>query len=168
MLIITVETTDLIQMTARLAREIWMEHYIPIIGQPQVEYMLNRFQSSQAIQEQLKTGYRYYLVCLHPDAAVGYFAVVPRHPDLFLSKFYIARNFRGRGYGREILLYIEGLARAFQCTRIFLTVNKHNAVSIAIYQKMGFRILEDIAQDIGNGFVMDDYRMEKIIDASGD
>ncbi|HSV43118.1 MAG TPA: GNAT family N-acetyltransferase [Candidatus Bathyarchaeia archaeon] len=167
MLIAAVETTDLIQRTAWLAREIWMEHYIPIIGRPQVEYMLDRFQSADAIQEQLKTGYRYYLVCLNPDAAVGYFAVVPRHPDLFLSKFYISPSYRGQGYGRQVFLYIEELARTFQCTRISLNVNKQNSVSIAIYQKMGFRILEDIVQDIGNGFVMDDYRMAKMVDAGG-
>ncbi|OUS31821.1 hypothetical protein A9Q98_02535 [Thalassotalea sp. 42_200_T64] len=46
-----------------IARIIWTEHYTPIIGIEQVEYMLSNFQSAQTITEQISTGnHQYYLI----------------------------------------------------------------------------------------------------------
>ena len=36
-----------------LAKNIWTEHYTPIIGLDQVNYMLEKFQSEIAIQNQI-------------------------------------------------------------------------------------------------------------------
>ena len=44
---------------------------------------------------------------------------------------------------------------------LVLAVNKANAKAISAYTKYGFRIREAIVQDIGGGFVMDDYVMVK-------
>ncbi|WP_431021594.1 hypothetical protein, partial [Chromobacterium phragmitis] len=44
---------------------------------------------------------------------------------------------------------------------LMLTVNRHNAEAIAVYEKRGFRVRGEVAADIGNGFVMDDYVMAK-------
>ncbi len=46
---------------------------------------------------------------------------------------------------------------------IWLQVNKNNVHSIAWYLRMGFRNVRSAVQDIGGGFVMDDFRMEKMI-----
>ena len=43
-------------------------------------------------------------------------------------------------------------------------VNRNNRPSIAWYTGMGFKTVASIVQDMGLGFVMDDYRMEKTID----
>ena len=40
---------------------------------------------------------------------------------------------------------------------IWLTVNKHNNGTIAVYKKFGMKIIRSQVTDIGNGFVMDDY-----------
>jgi RimJ/RimL family protein N-acetyltransferase len=42
-------------------------------------------------------------------------------------------------------------------------VNKNNVNSIKVYEKLGFKKTGPVIQDIGNGFVMDDYKMEKDI-----
>ena len=65
-----------IKAVADLAREIWNEHFVPIIGQAQVDYMLERFQSAPAIRGQIAAGYEYYLVRDRGRYA-GYFALVP-------------------------------------------------------------------------------------------
>jgi RimJ/RimL family protein N-acetyltransferase len=49
------------------------------------------------------------------------------------------------------------------CARLQLRVNKANAPAIRAYQRAGFTFLEDVTTDIGSGFVMDDFRMEKMI-----
>ena len=79
--------------------------------------------------------------------------------DLFLSKIYVARPFRGKGLGKEAMAFIRQAASRAGCSRITLTVNKDNTDSIAAYQKMGFEIGPATIKDIGEGFVMDDYRM---------
>jgi hypothetical protein len=43
---------------AGLARTIWTEHYTPIIGSSQVEYMLENIQSAEKIAEGMESGSR--------------------------------------------------------------------------------------------------------------
>ena len=146
-----------------LAREIWEEHYIPIIGKKQVEYMLNKFQSVNAISEQVKKdGYIYYFAEENGNI-FGYIGVKPRINDLFLSKIYVKALYRGKGYGKSLMNFILNLAKDNKSKSITLTVNKNNSNSIKAYEKMGFKCIDSIVTDIGNGFVMDDYVMEKVI-----
>jgi len=149
---------------ARLAREIWTEHYTGIIGSAQVEYMLDKFQNEAAIAEQIAQGQEYYLV-LRDEEPVGYLAVQaePEKKTMFLSKIYVRKELRGRGYGKAALEFAEELCRNAGGRRLWLTVNKHNSRSIAWYERMGFGKAGAIVKDIGGGFVMDDYRMEKEI-----
>ncbi len=50
----------LIPVVESLAYSIWREHYTPIIGRHQVEYMLEKFQSKEALLNQIeKEGYIY-------------------------------------------------------------------------------------------------------------
>jgi hypothetical protein len=77
MTIIEASTDNHMDIIESLAREIWTEHYIPIIGEQQVGYMLDRYQSKQAIKEQIASGAFYFL--LEEDQAfIGYIAVQPR------------------------------------------------------------------------------------------
>jgi len=151
-----------------LIHEIWREYYTPLIGAEQVEYMLEKFQSVDAITRQIaEENYRYYCVFCDGEPA-GYYAAKPSGDDrVFLSKLYVAAKFRGRGLGKQMLQHLIDAARAdgvTSATTIWLTVNKHNR-SIDIYLNLGFVITEEIVTDIGNGFVMDDYVMEKKIEA---
>ena len=50
-----------IPVLAKLAAEIWREHYTPLLGPAQVAYMVDKFQSEAAIRRQLEQEhYRYY------------------------------------------------------------------------------------------------------------
>jgi len=141
-----------------LAFPIWREHYTPIIGAAQVEYMLEKFQSAQAVEKQVREGALYFLIQVPEGENTGFLSVVPRPGELFLSKLYVLKTHRGKGYARQALEFIQGLAKERGLQRITLTVHKQNP-SVKAYQAMGFRILEPVVTDIGNGFVMDDYRM---------
>ena len=44
---------------------------------------------------------------------------------------------------------------------MYLTVNKYNEHAIDVYKHYGFKIVDSVVTDIGNGFVMDDYIMYK-------
>jgi GNAT superfamily N-acetyltransferase len=152
---------------ADLARRIWSDHYVPIIGQAQVDYMLSRFQSAEAIASQIGDGYLYYLL-LEDDRPAGYFAVLPHEPDgsMLMSKLYVDRPLRGRGLARAAVEHAEALCRQRDISRLWLTVNKNNRDSIAAYERMGFSNVGPTVQDIGAGFVMDDFIMEKRLAAA--
>jgi GNAT superfamily N-acetyltransferase len=151
-----------IAMVARLADEIWREHYPPIIGTSQVNYMLERFQSEEAIAAQMAAGCRYFLI-VHRARPVGYVACEPESEAgrLFLSKLYVRRDERRRGLARAALGFLEALCRREGLGRIALTVNRHNAGSIRTYEQLGFHRAGTQVKDIGGGFAMDDYVMEK-------
>jgi len=159
--ITAVTNQEAIKTTAALAHKIWNQHYVPIIGQAQVDYMVGKFQSEEAIEEQLNKGYRYFLIH-HEELACGYLALVPdaENHRLMISKIYVDAQFRGLHLGSKLLDFAveEGLKGTF--TTLWLTVNKHNSNSIAWYKKRGFAIKEALVMDIGNGYVMDDYVME--------
>lgn len=147
---------------AKLAKIVWHEHYIPIIGKAQVEYMVAKFQTSEAMQQQASEGYEYYII-KHENENAGYLSIKKNNDDLFLSKIYLLKEFRGKKIGKTAFNFIEQKAKNYQCKTISLTVNKGNTNTIKAYEKSGFKNIEAIVIDIGNGFVMDDYRMVKTL-----
>lgn len=160
-----INTGEQIRHLEALASVIWNDHFPPIIGQDQVDYMLFRFQSEPAITRQIrKEGYRFYFISSAGQNA-GYFAIRPDPDALFLSKIYILRDRRGHGLAREVFRFIEDQCRLFKLPRIRLTVNRDNEHAIDIYRKTGFSIVRNQVADIGGGFVMDDYVMEKPVDS---
>ena len=161
-----VETEVQISAVAALAGEIWRDHYTPIIGAEQVEYMLDKFQSEEAIGEQIASGCEYYLV-LDGGENAGYIAVVPDRSarNMKLSKIYIHKSRRGRGLGKAALRFAEDLCSRCGYGKLWLTVNKHNAGSIQWYERMGFVNAGPAIVAIGGGFVMDDYIMEKPLES---
>jgi ribosomal protein S18 acetylase RimI-like enzyme len=162
--LIPVETKEEIHETAHLARHIWTEHYVPIIGKGQVEYMLKKFQSFSALQAQITQGYRYYLARREKES-VGYLALLPHKEtaSLMISKIYVDLSARHTGMGTHMLCYAEEYGRAHALSRLWLTVNKNNSESIAWYTRRGFCKIQSLIQDIGGGFVMDDFVFEKQI-----
>lgn len=157
--IIKVENSDIPKL-AQLANEIWNQHFPPIIGQEQVDYMVDNFQSEKAMTKQISQGYEYYFMCVDGQNQ-GYFGIQPQDDGtLFLSKLYLRQSQRGNGYATKCFEFMKKLCKERGYTSIWLTVNKHNDNTIAIYKKFGMQIIRSQVSDIGNGFVMDDYVFE--------
>ncbi len=158
-----VESMEQIAAVAALAQEIWTQHYVPIIGASQVDYMLKKFQSAAVIARQIAAeGYEYYLA-----PQVGYLALVPDRMknSLLLSKIYIKADQRGTGLGRALVEFAEQRAAELECRELWLTVNRNNTGSIAFYERAGFLKTRMVVTDIGGGFAMDDWWMSKPIKA---
>lgn len=164
MQIVAVHNNAAIATTAALAETIWRQHFTPIIGLSQVEYMLEKFQSVTAIQQQLQSGWQYFLAVLDAQA-IGYAGLVADRAAgrLMLSKLYVKQSARGRGVGRQLLQFIEQKCRSEGFKTLWLTVNRHNSGPIAFYQQAGFVTVDEVVKDIGAGYVMDDFVMEKTI-----
>lgn len=145
-----------IRTLAELASEIWHEYWPCILTPEQIDYMVENFQSENAIKEQIANeNYTYYFLITDGKVA-GYTGVSDKGEYLFLSKLYIKKEFRHQGIGRKAFEEIKKLG----FDKIQLTVNKYNKNTIEAYLKYGFKIINEAVTDIGNGFVMDDYIME--------
>lgn len=152
-------TEEEFKTVAQVAREVWTEHYEPIIGLAQVEYMLDKFQSPEAIATGVAFNRYHYYLAWENGAPVGYLALQDEAEQLFLSKIYVKKEARGKGVAHAFVDLAVDYAKKKGYPSIYLTVNKHNTGSIAAYEKMGFVKTRSQVSDIGNGFVMDDFVM---------
>lgn len=143
-----------------LAERIWRACYIPMIGEAQVAYMLDWMYGEEEIRRQVLAGVDWRMVDM-AGTLVGYLALtwdsVKR--DLELNKLYLDPSFHGQGLGQEMLAFVKERARALGGGAVKLRVNKANAAALAAYRRAGFTVTESLCQDIGNGFLMDDYLM---------
>lgn len=155
-----------IDQLAKLANQIWHEFFTIILSEDQINYMVDKFQSAHAIKEQTEhKGYIYYFI-LEENIPIGFTAIRLENEKLFLSKLYLQKSARGKGYASLAFEFIEKIAKENHKNFIYLTVNKYNEHTIKVYEKKGFVKVDAKVSDIGNGFVMDDFIMEKVLNPS--
>lgn len=152
---------DVLAVSA-LAHEIWREHYAPILSRDQIEFMLETMQSPGPIRKQMDDGYIYELV-QRAGRPIGYVAYKLNDPagQMFISKIYLLKEERGRGYFRDIVSLLDGIAAAAKLSSMWLTVNRSNP-SVGPYKALGFEIIREQDVDIGGLYYeMNDYVMER-------
>ncbi len=155
----TIETEEEIRVLEGLASKIWRTYWTQMLEKEHAEYMFEKFQSYNAIKEQLSQGYVYKILSCENEN-VGYYSILDAKEYLYLSKIYMDEGFRGRGYGKKMLQDIVNTSKILNLSKIRLNVNKYNTNSIKAYENWGFKIIESVVLDVGQGFVMDDYVME--------
>lgn len=143
-----------------LARPIWHECFADIISGAQIDYMLERFLTADVMQQYAHNGYRFWLVAENGDA-VGFMSMHAEERRMFLSKVYLLASHRGKGHGRRMLAFADECTRDAGLEAVYLTVNRGNTRAIEVYLRCGYEIIAEQQADIGNGFVMDDYVMER-------
>lgn len=148
-----------ISTVQQLAREIWEEHYLPIIGQQQIDYMLDLFYSTEKIQKELEDGVFWEILYLENEA-IGYLVCEVEEENIQLSKLYLKSKVRGKGLGKFLIDRSIEIAKENNKNSIRLNVNKNNTQSIAFYERVGFLKVEEGVFDIGSGYFMDDFIYE--------
>ncbi len=181
----SVETPAEIHALAHMADEIWHEYWPALIGDEQTDYMVDRFQSPEAIERDIReNGYVYHSIEDEQGTLVGYTGgAIERYASpsdeganthgeaisrLFLKRFFISKIYlyeeqRGKHYASAIMEFWNDYARKNNLEGMYLTVNKGNDLGIRAYRGRGFDIIESIKADIGDGFVMDDYIMARSV-----
>ena len=152
---ISLEDNNAIVQLSSVATEIVKEHFDPIIGSSMNDYMIAMFQSVPAITQQLREGYRYWIV-KDKDTILGFLAYYPRGDILYLSKFYLYKSHRNKGYAHQMLAFLIQVAKDNDLKAIELNVNRNNP-AVSVYQRLGFAVIREEQNPIGNGYVMDDY-----------
>jgi GNAT superfamily N-acetyltransferase len=62
---------------------------------------------------------------------------------LYLEDLFIKPEYRGKGYGRALLVKLAGIARARDCGRMEWAVLDWNEPAIEFYKKLGARLLDE-------------------------
>ncbi len=146
-----------ISLIRTLAMEVWPGTYVPIIGEAQVKYMLDRFYSDTALQEQMKGGHT-FIICYDAGKPVGFASFGPVAPDTYkLHKLYVLPETQGTGVGKQLLEYIKTAVKTAGSDHLQLNVNRYNEGAKRFYTRMGFTVVHDEDIDIGDGFFMNDH-----------
>lgn len=149
-----------IKKLANLASAIWHEYWVEILSNEQIDYMVDKFQSENAIKKQVENENYTYFFIQKKSENIGYIGLSQKTEYLFLSKFYIKKEYRNKGIGTKVFEFIKEFAKLNNHNKIQLTVNKNNINTINAYKKWGFKTIDSVVTPIGSGFVMDDYIME--------
>ena len=175
---VPVVTAEDQERLAELAGAIWREYWPARIGADQTEYMVEQFQSLPAIRRDMakvEEPYEYWFIVSDAEDARGGAACEPHvvgytggHEEaatnrFFISKIYLLSEERGRGYASKVVSFYTDLCRERGFRAMYLTVNKYNDLAIRAYEGKGFKTIAATVSDIGSGFVMDDYIMEKTV-----
>ncbi len=139
--------------------KIWKEVFTPVIGSNQAEYMLENYQNKDLIMQEIAEGVNYYALLID-GVYVGYIAYEVRKDYLYLSKIYIASEYRNQGFMREVFDWFDELGHKYGLKQ-HLCVNQGNTQAIRVYQHLGFQLLKEKITDIGEGYQMVDYVFEK-------
>ena len=147
-----------------LAHRIWNQHYLGIITQPQIDYMLERDYNLDHLQKAFAATSNFLMVS-YLSQHIGFAALFCNgSTQVHLEKIYIEQQFQGLGMGQKILQHIETLALQQGAQSITLNVNKHNHLAIRAYRRAGYTHRRSILEPIGQGFYVDDYVYEKSLE----
>ncbi len=152
------ESIPVIQQLAQIS---WKHAYASIISPEQMDYMLELFYSTTALEKQMEGGHQ-FIVALENEDVAGFASYSEKYAEgssvYRLHKIYIHPGSQGKGMGKTLIGFIISDLKKINATDLELNVNRQNK-AFHFYKKLGFTItrVEDI--DIGSGFFMNDYVM---------
>ncbi len=148
-----------------IAAAVWPIAYGAILSKEQLAYMMEMMYSVAALQQQATENKHHFIVALDDETPVGFASFelnANETKKTKIHKIYVLSNMQGKGIGKQLINFIDREAEKHKQSALFLNVNKHN-IAQHFYKKLGFTITQEEVIAIGNGYVMDDYVMEKSI-----
>lgn len=146
-----------------IAYKTWPDAYGKILSPEQLQYMLEAFYSETALTENYVHKHHRFLLLTEDDAPLGFASYEHNYQGQSvtrLHKIYLLPQSQGKGAGKLLLESVENRAVANLSKAISLNVNRFNDAQI-FYRKNGFEIVGEEDIDIGRGYLMEDYKMEK-------
>ncbi len=145
-----------------LAQQIWPETYKEILTPEQLSFMLNLFYSPASLQQQVSKLKHTFLIAELDEEPVAFASYAPTEtPGKYkLHKIYVHGKTQGKGIGKALVDFIAEQLTEYEAQALLLNVNRHNKAR-SFYEKLGFVVIGEEDIDIGNGYFMNDYIMEK-------
>ena len=145
----------------QLAHEIWPGTYGQILAAEQLSYMLQLIYSQPALQQQMQQQHHQFLMAELDDQPVGFADYSLIEPGVYkLHKLYVHASTQGKGVGKALIDHIIEKLLPQNVHTLRLNVNRYNKAR-QFYEKLGFVVIKEEDIDIGNGYFMIDFVMEK-------
>jgi ribosomal protein S18 acetylase RimI-like enzyme len=160
---IAVATKPQLAIVRDLAYTIWPSTYGKILSQEQLNFMLDKFYNLNYLENQLVNEKHVFLLFEENNTYLGFCAYelnCESSNKTKLHKIYVLPETHGKGIGKMLLNTIEIIASEANNTGLFLNVNRYNNAQ-DFYKKLGYSIVKTIDIEIGNGYLMEDFVMEK-------
>ncbi|MGN7987604.1 GNAT family N-acetyltransferase [Pedobacter sp. 22226] len=144
-----------------IAAATWPSTYLDIIGQAQIDYMLDKMYNRGELLKQLMEGH-IFLIAEEGENQFGFagYSITGHEERIYkLHKLYVLPSAHGKGVGKILINEVFNQVKDAGGSALQLNVNKHNKAK-DFYLKGGFTVKESVKIDIGGGFFMDDYVME--------
>lgn len=149
------------ELISEIGKKSYWETYPSILTAEQIDFMLNKNYTMEAIKTLMGSGQDFYL--LYEDSvAMGFVAVqVKEQTILRIEKLYLLSAAKGKGYGKRLLDFVAQLGKSRDLLKLELNVNRSNP-AYHFYLKQGFLVTETV--DIPYyDYVLDDYVMQKAL-----
>jgi GNAT superfamily N-acetyltransferase len=157
----TIEDFDTIRKIAHIT---WPVAYGDILSKAQLDYMLEKMYSEATLWDNINKGH-HFILAKEDSVCLGFASFEHRYLNekcTRLHKIYLLPDTQGKGLGKLLLERITALAKENHSDTISLNVNRFNK-AYTFYKKMGFEVVAEEDLAIGNGYLMEDYKMEKKI-----
>lgn len=150
-----------IEIIRDIAVATWPSTYLDIIGQAQINYMLDKMYNKGELLKQFMEGH-IFLIAEEGENQFGFagYSIIEHEARIYkLHKLYVLPSAHGKGVGKILINEVFNQVKDAGGSALQLNVNKHNKAK-DFYLKGGFTIKESVKLDIGEGYFMDDYVME--------
>ncbi|MEZ0128677.1 GNAT family N-acetyltransferase [Flavobacterium sp. LBUM151] len=141
----------------------WPITYGEILSQTQLDYMLGLFYSDEALTKQIENKEQLFYLISDTESTIGFIGIEHHYKNEAITKIhkiYLLPETQGKGIGKTVIDEIAKMALENHSTTLVLNVNRFNS-ALSFYKKIGFEIKETVDIEIGNGYLMEDYVMEK-------
>jgi GNAT superfamily N-acetyltransferase len=155
-----------LHLIRKIAFETWPNAYKNILSDDQLAYMLNLFYDLDVLaSQQTQLNHHFILAFDESGNELGFASYSKEIDDLttkyLLHKLYILPNQQGKKTGTMLLNFVlKEIKKTDEIAIIKLNVNRHNN-ALKFYLKHGFSITHEEDNDIGAGYFMNDYVMQK-------
>lgn len=163
MITIIPANSDDFKIIQEVAYRTWPSTYGEILSKEQLDFMLDAFYSIEALQNNLEKKGHQFILALEDEVCLGFASYEHDYDGLnktHIHKIYILPETQGKGIGKKLLEEVAIIATKANSEVLSLNVNRYNK-ALSFYEKLGFQIIKEVDISIGNGYLMEDYIMEK-------
>jgi len=154
-----------IPLIRELTFRVWPQTYAATLSQEQIDYMLEMMYSEGSLTKQMTEDGCHFILVFENGNPVGFASFSEVETGIWkLHKIYVLPNQQGKGTGRFTIDYIITTIKQQGAVALQLQVNRYNKAK-EFYEKLRFAVIKIADFDIGNGYFMNDYVMEKDLTA---
>ncbi len=146
-----------------IAHQTWPHTFSNFISKEQISYMMGMLYSVAALRKQVEESGHIFILAKYETGYLGFASYEINFQNSAMTKIqkiYILPAAQGKGVGKQLIHRISEIAQQNNNPELTLNVNKHNP-AIQFYLHLGFQKVAEVNIPIGNGFVMEDYIMNK-------